>query len=211
MHILEVISSALYQRWQYKNLLQCCLILLLCHNFYACSSIVAATASGPIEEDLGERTLGTIVEDNTIEAKAQSTISQAYDRIGESHINVHAFNKTLLITGQVPTAKAKQLVSTLTQNIRHVKRVHNELEILSASSFSQRMRDNFLSSKVSSRLVLTDGIDSGRIDTIIENRSVYLMGLVTQEEASRSVAALQQVSGLKKIVRVFEYIDNQTN
>jgi osmotically-inducible protein OsmY len=111
----------------------------------------------------------------------------------------------------VPTAKAKQLVSTLTQNIRHVKRVHNELEILSASSFSQRMRDNFLSGKVSSRLVLTDGIDSDRIDTIIENRSVYLMGLVTQEEASRSVAALQQVSGLKKIVRVFEYIDNQTN
>ncbi|MCK5880786.1 MAG: BON domain-containing protein [Sinobacterium sp.] len=186
-----------------------CFILLLCGALSSCSSFVAATASGPTEEDYGERTLGTIVEDNTIEAKAKNAIKSAHESIGDSNITVHSFNKVLLITGQVKSTNAKKIISQLTKNIRHVKRVHNELEILPPSSFSTRMGDNYLSSKVSSRLVFTDGIDSSRIDAIVENSTVYLMGLVTQEEASRSVAALQNVSGLEKIVRVFEYIDNQ--
>ena len=187
------------------------LVLLSTLLFTACSSIVAATASGPIKEDYGKRTLGTIVEDNTIEAKAKSLIKDASESLGKSNIQLHSFNKILLITGQVKTTKNKQLVSQLTKKIRHVKRIHNELEILPPSSFSARIYDNMLSTKVSSRLVFTDDIDSSRIDSIVENGSVYLMGLVTQEEASRVANALQKVSGLKKIVRVFEYIDNQTS
>lgn len=194
-----------------KKTLSLFLLLSLYSLFTACSSIVAATASGPIEEDYGERTLGTIVEDNTIESKAKSLINNASESIGESNISVHSFNNILLITGQVQTKSAKKITSQLTKNIRHVKRIHNELEILEPSSFSTRMSDNYLSSKVSSRLVFTDGIDSSRIDSIVENSTVYLMGLVTQEEARRSVSALQNVSGLTKIVRVFEYIDNQAD
>ncbi len=186
------------------------LILISCFLFNGCSSIIAATASGPIEEDYGERTLGTMVEDNTIESKAKSLIKEVSDSLGEHNIQVHAFNNIVLITGQVNNSNGKQLVSQLTRKIRHVKRVHNELELLPPSSFGRRMKDNYLSSKVSSRLIFTDGIDSSRIDTIVENSTVYLMGLVTQEEASRSVSALQRVSGLTKIVRVYEYIDNQT-
>lgn len=185
------------------------LVIISCLFFTACSSIVAATVSGPIEEDYGERTLGTIVEDNTIEAKAKASINASASSIGESNINIHSFNNVLLITGQVSSQNAKKIISQLTKNIRHVKRVHNELEILKPSSFSTRFNDSYLSSKVSSRLVFTEGIDSSRVDSIVENSTVYLMGLVTQEEASRSVSALQNVSGLSKIVRVFEYIDNQ--
>ncbi len=175
-----------------------------------CSSFVAATTSGTTEEDYGERTLGTIVEDNTIEAKAESIIVGLEEKIGESNIQVKSFNMVLLITGQVTTKDAKQTVSKATKNIRHVKRVHNELEIIGPTAFISRVNDSYLSTKVSSRLIFTDGIESDRIDTVVENGTVYLMGLVTQEEAKRSVEALQNVSGLEKIVRVFEYIDNET-
>lgn len=187
------------------------LVLLSLTQLTSCSSIVAATASGDIEEDYGERTLGTVVEDNTIESKAKALISEHEEQIGESNIHIKSFNTVLLITGQVKTQKAKTHISKLTQDIRHVKRVHNELEVIGPTAFMSRVNDSYLSSKVTSRLIFTDGVDSGRIDTVVENGTVYLMGLVTQDEAQRTVEALQNVSGLEKIVRVFEYIESETN
>ena len=191
-----------------KLLINLAIIALLISST-ACS-FVAANSSGEIEEDYGKRTLGTQVEDNTIEAKASASIKKLQEKIGDSNINVYSFNKVLLITGQVRTENAKNIISQATQKIRHVKRVHNELEVIGPSSFLSRVNDSYLSSKVSSRLIFTDGVDSRRIETVVENGTVYLIGLVTQEEAKRSVEAMQQVSGLEKIVRVFEYIDNQT-
>jgi osmotically-inducible protein OsmY len=182
--------------------------LLTCLLSSACSSIVAATASGPIEEDYGKRTLGTVVEDNTIENKAYVNLHKASEKLHEAHINIKSFNRVLLLTGEVPDTASKELASKVTSDIRHIRRIHNELEVSGNSSFLSRTNDNYLSTKVSSRLIATEGIDSGRIETVVENSQLYLMGLVTREEADRVVNAMQKVSGITRIVKVFEYIDS---
>jgi osmotically-inducible protein OsmY len=186
------------------------LSLSLCIAFSGCTSIVAATAKGPIEEDYGERTLGTMVEDNTIESKATVNMKKASPKLAEANIHVESFNKVLLITGQVPDEASKTLVSKVTSNIRHIRRVHNELEVSEPSSFLSRTNDTYLATKVGTRLLATDGIDSGRIEIVVENGHLYLMGLVTQAEAQRIVTAMQKVSGVKKIVKVFEYISEDS-
>jgi len=186
------------------------IFLSLTLSLRGCSSLIAVTASGQIEEDYGQRTLGTQIEDNTIEAKARAALKAHHEEFGETNIQFNAFNTVLLITGQVKTQAAKQRISSITQKIRHVRRIHNELEVIGPTAFISRMNDNYLSSKARTRLIFTDGVDSSRINTVVENGTIYLMGLVTQEEAKRSVSALQKVRGLEKIVRVFEYINNQT-
>ena len=91
-----------------KLLINLAIIALLISST-ACS-FVAANSSGEIEEDYGKRTLGTQVEDNTIEAKASASIKKLQEKIGDSNINVYSFNKVLLITGQVRTENAKNII-----------------------------------------------------------------------------------------------------
>lgn len=166
----------------------------------------ASSAKDSLKEDYGRRTLGTIIEDNTIQAKAKKNINDASETLKKSNINIESFNKVLLITGQVPNQASKDLVSKVTQSIRHVTRIHNELSIAPNGKPESSPSDAFLSSKVRSRLLFTKGIKSGRIEIVVENSVLYLLGLVTQEEADRIVNAMQKISGLKRIVKVFGYI-----
>ena len=174
-------------------------------------SLIAANSAGDIQEDYGKRTLGTQVEDNTIEAKALASFDKLSANSENNQIHAKAFNRVLLITGQVSTEAEKNQVSRQASKIRHVKRVHNELEVIGVLSFLAQLNDSYLATKISRTLIFADGVDASRIECVVENGSAYLMGLVTQEEAARAVTALQNVSGLTKIVKVFEYIDNQTD
>lgn len=172
----------------------------------ACTSFMAMTHDGPIAEDYGTRTMGTVVEDNTIESKAEINISRASEALGNAHISVKAFNRVVLLTGQVPDEASKRLAGKVAEKVRNVRRVHNELEVAGPTSFLSRTNDNYLATKIRARLVGTSNVDSSRVEVIVENGAVYLMGLVTELEGKRIVATVQKVSGLQKIVKVFEYI-----
>ena len=175
----------------------------------ACTSFMAATNDGPITEDYGVRTRGTAVEDDTIESKAEINISRTNETLHNSHIEIKSFNRVVLLTGQVPDKASKQLCTQVVEKIRHVRRVHNELEISGSSGFLSRTNDIYIATKTNSRLMAADDIESDRIEVIVENGNVYLMGLVTQDEAQRTVNVVQNVSGIQKIVKVFEYISSE--
>lgn len=171
-----------------------------------CTSFMAMTTDGPIVEDYGQRTQGTVVEDRHITAKAKINIDRANEVLGEANIQVKSFNKVVLLTGQVPDQASKNLAGEIATKVREVRRIHNEIEVAGETSFLSRTNDSFLSTKVKARLIGTDNVDSGRVEYVIENGRLYLMGLVTQDEADRIVESVQKVSGLQKIVKVFEYI-----
>lgn len=168
---------------------------------------MAATTDGQIKENYGERTFGSTVEDSAIESKAMINFKRENQTLADAHIVVKSFNQVLLIVGQVPSQNDKQLVSGIAEKIRNVKRVHNELEVGPNSSLLTRTNDNLLVTKVKGRFIGTDNVEAGRIEVIVENKTVYLMGLVTNEEATRAVNAAKRTSGIKKIVKVFEYIN----
>lgn len=172
-----------------------------------CTSFMAATTDGPIKENYGERTFGSTVEDNAIESKARINIKRASPTLADAHVEIKSFNQVLLITGQVPNYNDKQIVTNVAEKIRNVKRVHNELEVGPNTSFPTRANDNLLVTKVKGRFIGTNDVVAGRIEVLVENGTVFLMGLVTQEEATRAVNAAKRTSGIKKIVKVFEYIN----
>ena len=52
-----------------------------------------------------------------------------------------------------------------------------------------------------------NAIPGSRIKIVTENGIVYMLGLVTKQEAARATSLVQGVSGVQKIVKLFEYID----
>ncbi|CAA0114407.1 Uncharacterised protein [BD1-7 clade bacterium] len=187
-------------------------VLLLASTLHGCTGFMAATNNGAVDEDYGERTMGISIEDSSIESKASININRADKALDkDSNINVNSYNLIVLVTGQTPTQELKSKVTDVTGKIRHVRRVHNELEVSAPTNFGQRTSDTYLSAKIKANLLTNGKIDSDRVQVIVENGSVYLMGLVTQEESERVVSSVQEVSGIKRIIKVFEYIDNKVS
>ncbi len=150
------------------------------------------------------RTSGTVVEDNGIDLKAGSRISENLgDRV---HINVTTYNRKVLLTGEVPTAQDKQLAEKIVSNVENVSSVLNELAISGISTLSQRSTDALVTSRVKAALVDAKDLSANAFKITTEHGTVYLMGRVTQREANRATEVITATSGVQKLVRILEII-----
>jgi osmotically-inducible protein OsmY len=170
----------------------------------ACAPLIlgGAFVGGMMASD--RRTSGSQVEDEGIELRASSRIR---DNLGERvHVNVTSFNRQVLLTGEVPSAQDKQLVEQVVARVENVKTIVNELGVLGNSSFSQRTADTLVTGKVKASLLDSKDLFSNAFKVTTERGTVYLMGRVTQREATRVTDIARGTSGVSKVVRVLEII-----
>jgi len=173
-----------------------------------CAAMVVGGAATTAVVAHDRRTAGTMVEDQSIELKAYDRLAQDEEIKQGSRINVTSYNKMVLLTGQANSeairGKAEQLVSQVEQ----VRRVVNEIEIGSTASFGEHSRDVALTAEVKLKLsnVKLPDFDSLRVKVVTERGSVYLMGLLTREEAKAVTDVVRYISGVRRVVKVFEYI-----
>lgn len=189
-----------------NTILRITLIIALLPLTNACTSFREVIADGPVVEDYGVRTRGTELEDSDIESKIRVNI-RFTPSLQQANIQVNSYNRVVLLTGQVPDAGARQKVADIAKNTRQVRSIHNELEVGQPLGLLEKSADSLLHTKITARLMASEDIDSGRVVVIVENSVVYLMGLVTQDESRRIINTTKEVSGIRKIVKVFEYID----
>ncbi|AXM96346.1 BON domain-containing protein [Pseudomonas plecoglossicida] len=182
--------------------------LTLCLSVTGCGSVLTSTRNSPIEDDRGTRTIGSKIDDSMIETKAEVNIAKANPDLDKSsHIVVSSFNGIVLLAGQTPRADLKSLAEQTASQVQRVKKVHNELQVMPPSSILARNNDAWLTTKIKTQMLTDNSVPSSRIKVITENGIVYLLGLVTQQEANSATAVVQSVSGVQKIVKLFEYID----
>ncbi|MBW7656810.1 BON domain-containing protein [Hydrogenophilus thermoluteolus] len=168
--------------------------------FPAVATGVAATAAVAADR----RTAGTIVEDEQLEWKISSAIQKALgDR---AHVNVTSYNRIVLLTGEVPDEAAKQRAETLAKQTENVRAVVNELIIAAPSSLASRANDASLTTQVKARLVGNRDVPAHLVKVVTEGGVVYLMGLVTRREGDAATYVARTTSGVKRVVRVFEFI-----
>lgn len=142
-----------------------------------------------------------------VESRASSNIKSVNEQLSKANIEVTSFNGVVLLTGQVPSEDAKRQAEEAIDGVRNVRKVHNELEVAGPTSIPSRLNDSYLSTKVKTAL-LTDGDAEGsRTKVVTENGVVYLMGLLTRDEADAAVQRAREVFGVQKIVKMFEYIN----
>lgn len=166
-----------------------------------CSAIL------PASEDYGKRTLGTVWDDQMTESRAKRLIREAHPDLAEAHFGVTSFNGIVLITGQVPSPEAKAIASEKVAQLRKVKLVHNEMEVAGPTSLLARSNDTWLTTKVKTALLASDEVAGNRIKVVTEDGVVYLLGLLTRDEADVAVDVARRVYGVQKIIKVFEYIN----
>ncbi|AIZ33966.1 BON domain-containing protein [Pseudomonas parafulva] len=182
--------------------------LTLCLGITGCSSVLNETRNSPIEDDRSTRTLGSKIDDSLIETKVSVNVAKASpDLDNGSHVVVSSYNGIVLLAGQVPRADLKSLAEQTASQVQRVKKVHNELQVMQPSSILARNNDAWLTTKIKTQMLGDPNVSSSRIKVITENGIVYLLGLVTQQQANAATNVVQGVSGVQKIVKLFEYID----
>lgn len=180
-----------------------CALLVMTHLAGCVTAAVGgAAAGGAMATD--RRTAGAYVEDENIELKA---FKKMETNLGEeSHVNVTSINGNVLLTGEVPNAELKAKAETLAKSITHVKNITNEIVIGMKSSISDRANDTLITSKVKANLVTEKDFPSNAVKVVTEASTVYLMGVVTQKEANLAAEIARNTDGVKKVVKVFEYM-----
>jgi osmotically-inducible protein OsmY len=153
---------------------------------------------------IDRRTSGAQLEDKSIELKAMRRISEAVGDRG--HINVNSYNRLVLITGEASTEADKTAIEQGISRIDNVQSVVNDVVVTFPSPLSSRSNDTLLTSKVKASLVDAADIQSTVFKVATERGVVYLMGRVTDREATRSSDVARGVSGVQKVVRVFEIV-----
>lgn len=182
------------------------MIILVLGINSACSSMVAATRSEPIAEDYGKRSLGRLIDDSLIETKTAVNLKKTDEQLKEAHLNITSYNGVVLLVGQVPSQDLLDLAGNVTKKVRNVRRVHNELVVAGPISIPARTNDSWLTTKVKSKLLASTQVKGRQVKVVTENGIVYLMGLVSRDEADRIVDIVRSTFGVQKIIRIFEYI-----
>jgi len=150
------------------------------------------------------RTSGTQVDDQGIELKG---IRKVNDAIGDrGSVSVTSYNRVVLLTGTVLAEADKAAVERAAASIENVKSVVNEVAVGTAASFGNRSNDTLLTSKVKASFVDAKDVQVNAYKVVTERGIVYLLGRVTEREASRASDIARGVSGVQKVVRVFEIV-----
>jgi osmotically-inducible protein OsmY len=171
--------------------------VLLALFLSACSSVTAP----------GTRSPNAILDDDQIEYRANRDIKLSDPAFDGSHIVVVSHKGVVLLCGEVPTEALKEKAGDVVVKMELVKAVHNELEVGPVTSLTTRTTDAWITTKVKSKMIAHGGIDVGQINVTTENGTVFLMGLIPRAQADAAVEVAGTVSGVKKIVKVFEYTD----
>ena len=169
-----------------------------------CFPIVAAGVTTGVLATVDRRSVGTQTEDESIEWKASSRVSE---KLGDkAHLNFTSYNRKVLMTGEVPSAEAKAEAERIVTEIPNVQGTYNELSVGPATSYSDRSNDSFITSKIKTRSLDSGKFNPVHLKVVTESGIAYLLGMLTQPEADAAIGVARTTSGVKKVVNLIEII-----
>lgn len=173
------------------------------------TALIAGAAIATVDIIHDRRTVGEYIDDGAIEITARNIVLSKPEFRKVAHVKPQSWNGILLLTGEIDSAEVKQELITRFQEIQGVRQVVDETTVTSKTGLGTRANDTFISSTVKTRLILKTGLNANRVKVVTTRGSVYLMGIVTREEADKATEHTSRVRGVKRVVRVFEYKDER--
>lgn len=156
------------------------------------------------------RGFNRVINDRNVQITAQRTLDDDPALAGKVHIGTAVYDGVLLLIGEVPSEELKARAEADVTGFESVRRVDNEIDVMPIPPFSQRASDTALTARVKAALLnITSlpGFDPGRVNVSTAHGNVYLMGLLSHQEADAVTDIVRHVPGVQKVVRVFEYTD----
>ena len=174
----------------------------------ACAPLLlggAMVGGGLVATD--RRTSGTQLEDEGIELRSNSRLSEGLSE--NAHVIVTSFNRQVLLTGEVPSEQDRKKAEDIVSRVENVRAVVNELAVLGSTTLSQRSSDSLVTGRAKAALVDAKDLFSNAFKLVTERGTLYVMGRVTQREATRATEVVRAVPGVQRVVRVLEIISEQ--
>jgi osmotically-inducible protein OsmY len=179
--------------------------LVMCLGLASCAApLMFGGVIGGAMVASDRRTAGIQLEDEMIEQRSGTAMRENFGN--KEHINITSYNRQVLITGEVSNDTVRRQVESLVSRVENVRAVVNELAIGPGSSTSERANDVLMVAKVKASMVDTEDVFANVFKVVSERGTIYLMGRVTQREAKRATDVVRGVSGVKRVVRVFDYL-----
>jgi osmotically-inducible protein OsmY len=180
------------------------LALAACLPFTTGCVPMAAVGAGTVAVMAGDRrTAGMYVEDENIEWKILSITQDG--KYAGTHVNATSYNRKVLLTGEAPNEDVKKQLGDAASKVPSVVEVTNELQVAGASSLAARGNDSLVTTNVKTRMVNNKKFSPNHIKVVTEASTVYLMGIVSQEEGDAAAEIARTTSGVRGVVKVFEY------
>src|SRR6058998_2344210 len=149
------------------------------------------------------RSAGTQLDDEIIEDKILATVVDRYSN--DVHINVTSYNGNVLLTGEVPSERARSDVANIARTTEKVRTVQDELVVGPVTDLGSRSNDTLITSKVKARFVEAQKFQINHVKVVTERGTVYLLGVVRHDEGDAAADIARTTSGVQRVVKVFEY------
>ena len=176
-------------------------------NLQGCAGLVVAGAAVGAVAANDLRPSKVMMEDKVIEMSATDKIYSNRDLQTRVHININSYNHVVLLTGEALSPELKDQAVEIVRNLNNVRKVYNEIRIADLTTFESRATDSWISSKVKAKMVSTKNFDATKVEITSENRYVYLMGIVTEQQGAQAAEIARQTEGVERVVKLFEYIE----
>ncbi|MCI7479882.1 division/outer membrane stress-associated lipid-binding lipoprotein [[Pasteurella] aerogenes] len=155
------------------------------------------------------RSVGTQVDDETLEEKVLSAIRSDEQIKSEARINVVSYSGRVLLIGQVPDENLKEIATSLAKGVEGINdnNVYNEIRTAQPITVGQISKDSWITTQVKSKMLVDSAVKTSDIKAITEDGEVFLMGNVTQDQGNSAAEIARNVAGVKKVVKVFNYLN----
>ncbi|HEU0276935.1 MAG TPA: BON domain-containing protein [Rhodanobacteraceae bacterium] len=147
--------------------------------------------------------------DRNVQITAQRALDDDPQLKNQVHIGTDVYNGVLLMIGEATTEAAKERAQRDVTGYDGVRRVVNLIDVMPLATGGRTALDAALTARVKTGLLGLSGLpgfDPGDVKVSTAHGKVYLMGLLTKQEADAVVANVSHVAGVKEVVPVFEYI-----
>jgi osmotically-inducible protein OsmY len=181
--------------------------LVVATQLSACGVLAVGGVAAGASIMADRRTPGVQAIDNGIELEANAALAKKFG--DNAHINVTSFNQKVLLTGEVKDADIKGEAGAYVKAMKNARSVFNELVIGPNSTYTARANDSYLESKIKTQMIFTDKLPSNSMSIVAEGTSVYLMGILTQNEADLAKKVASNTNGVKDVYVYFDIISEE--
>jgi len=170
------------------------------------AGVVVGSAAVATKTATDPRTVGTQVDDGTLEARVENAISKDQQLKKEARVIATAYQGKVLLTGQAPTTELASRAKQIALGVDGAAEVYNEIRQGAPVSLGTASSDTWITTKVRSQILTSDTVKSSNVKVTTENGEVFLLGLVTQQEGQSAAQIASQVSGVKHVTTAFTYV-----
>lgn len=170
------------------------------------AGVVVGSAAVATKTATDPRSVGTQVDDGTLEARVENAIGKDQQLKKEARVVATAYQGKVLLTGQAPTTELASRAKQIALGVDGAAEVYNEIRQGTPVSLGTASSDTWITTKVRSQILTSDTVKSSNVKVTTENGEVFLLGLVTQQEGQSAAQIASQVSGVKHVTTAFTYV-----